>query len=173
MKKRFLYFLYLLIVLLSCSKTKPVPDPSVELTFGTLSSGTYTSFVPFKNQDTIELSQLDTIKYFNIKISEMHLDSSYFVGTPRKPIFNVDISSSTDIEHFLSGSNCFLGGYGGGGNTDYTIEGEIYFPFRISKNPIPNNNILELKSENGYLVISYLSVYSKLLVRDSLFVYKR
>jgi hypothetical protein len=172
-KKIIPYYLFLSLVLLSCSKTKPVPDPSVELTFGTLSSGTYTTFVPFKNQDTIELSQLDTIKYFYIKISEMHLDSSYFVGTQRKPIFNVDISSNTDNEHFLSGSNCFLGGYGGSGNTDCTIEGEIYFPFRISKNPIHDNNILELNSENGYLVISYLSVYSKLLVGDSLFVYKR
>jgi len=172
-KKLIPYYLFLSLVLLSCSKTKPVPDPSVELTFGTLTSGTYTTFIPFKNQDTIEFSQLDTIKYFSIKISEMHLDSSYFVNTQRKPIFNVDINTSKDNEHFLSGSNCFLGGYGGGGNIDFSIVGEIYFPVGISKNPTPKNDTLEFNEGNEYIVISYLSVYSKLLVKDSLIVYKR
>jgi hypothetical protein len=176
MNKLILYFLFLLIVLISCSKTKSVPDPSVELTFGTLTSGTYITFIPFKNQDTIELSQLDTIKYIGIKISEMHLDSSYFVNTQRKPIFNVDINSSRDIEHYLSGSNCILGGWGGSknsGNIDCSIDGEIEFPVRISKNPTPKNDTLEFNEGNDYIVISYLSVYSKLQVKDSLIVYKR
>ena len=74
-----LYFLILSLLLVSCSKTKSVPDPSAELTFGTLTFDTYIKFIAFKSQDTIESSQLDTIKFMGIKISEMHLDSSYFL----------------------------------------------------------------------------------------------
>ena len=171
-----LYFLILSLLLISCSKTKSVPDPSAELTFGTLTFDTYIKFIAFKSQDTIESSQLDTIKFMGIKISEMHLDSSYFLGTQRKPTFNVNINTSMDNESYLSGSNCILGGWGGGlgvGGTDCSIGGEIEFPVRISKNPTHNNDTLEFNEGNDYIVISYLSKYSKLLVKDSLVIYKR
>ena len=176
MKKLILYVLVLLISIISCSKTKSVPDPSVKLTFGSITFGTYIKFIAFKSQDSIATSQLDTIKFMGIEISEMHLDSSYFLGTQRKPTFNFNINTSMDNEHYLSGANCYLGGFGGGkgvGGSDCSIDGEIDFPIRFSKNPTPNNDTLEFTGGNDHIVISYLSKYSKLLVKDSLLVYKK
>ena len=159
----------------SCSKTKIVPDPTVNLIIGTRTTGYMVGFIPFKSQDTIELDQLDTINFMRIKILEMHLDSSYFLGTERKPIFSVEIHTSKDKQYYLAGSNCWLCGWGGGtnvGNTDCSIEGEIEFPVKISKNVTPDNDTLEFNDENDYIVISYISKYTKMMAHDSLIIFK-
>jgi len=54
--------LILSVMLIGCSKTESIPDPYVELTIGTRTTGYMVGFVPFKSQDTIEYSQLDTIE---------------------------------------------------------------------------------------------------------------
>jgi hypothetical protein len=175
MKKLIVYSLVLSLAIISCSKSKSVPDPSASLTFGSLTFGTIIKFIPFKSQDTILPNQLDTIKFMGVEISENHLDSTYFLET-RKPSFILDISTSMDKEHFISGSNCYLGGWGGGkgiGGIDCSLDGEIDFPIRISQNPIPNNDTLEFTGEKDHILISYLSKYSKLLVVDSLIINKK
>ena len=175
MKTPSVQILIIVFVLLSCSKTENVPNPSVNMIIGTRTTGIMVSFVPFKSQDTIEYSQLDTIDLMRIKITEMHLDSSYFVGTERKPVFSVDINTSSDREHYLSGSNCWLCGWGGGTNAkniDCTIMGELEFPIKISKKATPNNDTIEFNDENDYILITYKSVYTKMMARDSLLIYK-
>jgi hypothetical protein len=142
------------LALISCSKTHNIPDPSVELIIGTTTKGNVASFVPFRSHDTILYSELDTINLMIIKISEIHIDTSFFFGSERKPIFAVDISTSKDKQNYISGSNCFLGGYGGSSNvnnTDCDLFGQIEFPVKISKNPVPNNDTLEFNDGNDYI----------------------
>jgi hypothetical protein len=175
MKKLVLFFSVLALAFISCSKTKEVPSPLVEFNLGTLTNGYLIKFVPFENQHSIEYSQLDTIKYFCIIITEVHVDSSYFLGTQRRPVFAVNITTNGDKEDFLTGHNCRLGGWGGGGSIgshDCSISGQIELPIKISNHIVPYNDTIEIMDGNDNIRVSYVSMYSKLSKQDSAHIIK-
>jgi hypothetical protein len=173
MKKHLLFFSFL--ALISCSKTKEVPDPSVEFNLGTLTKGNVIKFVPFENQDRIEHSQLDTLNYFCIVITEVHVDSTYFLGTYRRPVFVLEIATKTDKEDFTTDHNCRLGGWGGGGSVashDCTISGQIELPIKMTDHIVPYNDTIEINDGNDNIRVSYVSLYSKLSKLDTVQIIK-
>jgi hypothetical protein len=175
MKKHLLFFSVLALALISCTKSKEVPSPSVEFNLGTLTKGYLIKFVPFENQKAIEYSQLDTLNYFCIVITEVHVDSTYFLGTPRRPVFAVDIATNGDRETYLTGHNCILGGWGGGGSVashDCEISGQIELPIKISDHIVPYNDTIEIANGNDKIGVSYVSLYSKLSKWDSVQIIK-
>jgi|WetSurMetagenome_2_1015567.scaffolds.fasta_scaffold02134_10 hypothetical protein len=175
MKKHLLFFSVLALALISCTKSKEVPSPSVQFNLGTLTKGYLIKFVPFENQKAIEYNQLDTLNYFCIVITEVHVDSTYFLGTQRKPVFEVDIATNGDRENFLTWHNCRMGGWGGGGSVgshDCEISGQIELPIKISSHIVPYNDTIEIANGNDNIRVSYVSSYTKLSKQDSLRVIK-
>jgi hypothetical protein len=173
-------FLLIMVLALSCTKSNVTEPPYAKIIFGTetikqIGKTVGEGFAPFQNQDTINLSELNSIDVIDITVIERNVDSSYFVGTTRKPSFNFSVTTSFDKEYFISGQNCFLASYGGGGdniNKITVLQGEIQFPIKISGLPQKNNDTLEFRNDNDYLIVSYLSLYTKVFVKDSILVLK-
>jgi hypothetical protein len=175
MKNLIFLFSIMAFCLLSCSKTKEVPSPSAEFILGTLTKGYSIGFVPFNDQNRLEISQLDTINTFCIKIYENNLDSSYFAGTKRIPVFAVNLVTTIDKENFLTGHNCRLGGWWGGGiigSNECIIGGQIELKFKVSNHVVPFNDTLEVIDANDKIKITYASMYSKLSKIDSAIIVK-